>query len=63
VRRASYIADQLQFSFALETLALRYRKPASSVSATDVVIHLVDLIRTHRGRVLKRLMGVRDRLS
>jgi hypothetical protein len=63
IRRARFIADQLRFSFAPETLGRRYSKPASSISVTDATIYLVQLIRAHHGQILKRLMGERDRPS
>jgi hypothetical protein len=62
-RRAKFIADQLRFSFARETLALRYGKPPSRVSLVDAGRYLVHLLRQHRGRALRRLTGYRDRLS
>jgi hypothetical protein len=62
-RRAAFIADQLRFSFARETLAKRYGKPLSRVSVTDAGRHAAGLLKLHRGRWLRRLIGRTDRPS
>jgi hypothetical protein len=63
LRRTRFIADQLRFSFARETLAMRYGVPPSRVSLVDAGRYLAYLFRQHRGRVLLRLTGRRDRPS
>jgi len=63
MRRTRFIADQLRFSFARETLAMRYGIPRSRVSLMDAGRYVAHLFRQHRGRVLLRLTGHRDRPS
>jgi Uncharacterised nucleotidyltransferase len=60
MRRVRFIADQLRFSFARETLAMRYGKPAAEVSLGDAGRYATQLVRLHRGRWLRRLMGHPD---
>jgi DNA-binding transcriptional ArsR family regulator len=60
MRRVRFIADQLRFSFARETLAMRYGKPVARVSLADAGKHATELVRLHRGRWLRRLMGHPD---
>jgi hypothetical protein len=62
-RRARFVADQLRLSFTRESLALRYGLAPSQVSARDAASYAMHLLRHHRGRVLRRLTGYRDRLS
>lgn len=63
LRRARFVADQLRYSFARETLGRRYGKAASGVSIGDAVAWLAHLLRRHRGQTMKRLTGRKDRLS
>lgn len=63
LRRTIVITDQLRFSFARETLAMRYGKSPSQISPLDAGKYAMRLLRVHRGRMLLRLMGRGDRLS
>jgi hypothetical protein len=63
MRRISFIADQLTVSFARDTLALKYGVLPSRVSLLHAGKNLIDLLRDHRGNVLARLTGSRDRLG
>jgi hypothetical protein len=63
LRRAKFIADQLRFSFARESLAMRAGVPPSQVSLMDGAKHAGRLLRLHRGRALRRLIGRSDRMS
>jgi hypothetical protein len=62
-RRIRYIAEQLRVSFAPETLALKYRTRPSRPLPLLAFTNLLDLLRVHRGKVLQRLTGHRDRLG
>lgn len=62
-RRAKFIADQLRFSFSRDMLAVRYGKATNEISAVDAARYLIHLVRSHRGRLLRRLIGHRDRPS
>ena len=62
MRRTRYIADQLRFSFAPETLARKYGVPRSRISLLHAGRDVIDLLRRHRGKVLQRLTGYRDQL-
>jgi hypothetical protein len=62
-RRARFIGDQLRFSFARDTLAMRYGIPPSQVSVVDAGRYLGHLVRRHRGAMFRRLVGYRDRMS
>ncbi len=62
-RRISFVVDQLRYSFAKDMLAARYGKAPANISIADGARYLVHLVRTHRGRLLRRLVGCRDRPS
>jgi hypothetical protein len=62
-RRIAFIVDQLRFSFARETLAMRYGKPAARVTLVDAGRHAMNLLTLHRGRWLRRLLGHPNRPS
>jgi hypothetical protein len=62
-RRTNLIADQLRHSFSKDTLGARYGKASADVSVADRARHAVQLLRRHRGRLLRRLIGYDDRLS
>ena len=62
-RRTRYIVHQLRVSFARETLALKYGTERSRVWPLVALTNLMDLLRAHRGKVLQRLTGYRDRLG
>ncbi len=62
-RRAGFVASQLGFAFSRETLAARFGKTPSGVSVADGARYFVQLLRTHRGGLLRRLLGNGDRLS
>jgi Uncharacterised nucleotidyltransferase len=59
LRRARFVADQLRFGFARETLALRYKLDRKEVTLATAGRHLHFLTRHHQGRVLRRLFGPR----
>jgi hypothetical protein len=63
IRRIRFIAGQLRVSFARDTLALKYGVLPSRVSLLHCGKNLIDLLRGHRGKVLARLTGSRDRLG
>ena len=63
LRRGYFLADQLRFGFAKETLAVRYRLGEAEVSLATVGRHLLFLARRYRGRMLRRLTGGGDRPS
>ena len=62
-RRIRYIVDQLRVSFAPETLALKYGTRRSRGSFLLALQNLIELLWVHRGKVLQRLTGYRDRLG
>lgn len=62
-RRTNLIVDQLRHSFSKDTLGARYGKAPADVSVADGARHAVHLLRKHRGRLLRRLIGYGDRLS
>jgi Uncharacterised nucleotidyltransferase len=62
-RRTNLILDQLRYSFSKDTLGAHYGKTPATVSVADGARYAIYLIRTHRGRLLRRLIGYRDRLS
>ncbi len=62
-RRLGFVVDQLRYSFAKDMLAARYGKAPAHISIADGARYLAHLLRTHRGRVLRRLVGYRDRPS
>jgi hypothetical protein len=62
-RRIGFVVDQLRHSFAKDTLAAHYGKAPANISVTDGARYLAHLLRTHRGRLLRRLVGYRDRPS
>jgi Uncharacterised nucleotidyltransferase len=63
LRRCLFLADQLRFGFARETLAVRYGLAESSVSMGTIGRHLAFLARRYRGQMLRRITGHGDRLS
>jgi hypothetical protein len=63
LRRLPFLADQLRFGFARETLAARYGISQAQVSFKHRSRHLAFLLRRYRGAVLRRLAGRGDRLS
>src|SRR5690349_5627261 len=62
-RRGSFVVDQFCYAFARETLAARYGKAPANISVADGARYLVHLLRSHRGGLLRRLVGYRDRPS
>jgi hypothetical protein len=60
-RRLRFLADQLTFAFARETLAARYRIAPGDVGVATKVRHLLFLLRHYRGRIAMRLFGQRGR--
>lgn len=62
-RRTGFVASQLGFAFSRETLAARFGKAPSGVSTADSARYLMQLFRTHRGGLLRRLLGNGDRLT
>jgi hypothetical protein len=61
LRRGRFLADQVRFSFAKETLAARYKRYPQDVSPVTSARHLRFLARHYRGRMRDRLFGYRDR--
>lgn len=61
VRRGLFLADQLRFSFAGTTLAMRYGTEPSRIGR--IRRHLNFLTRSHRGRMLLRLTGRDDTIA
>lgn len=57
VRRGFFLADQLRFGFARETMAVRYGLAESDVSPLTAARHARFLMRYYRGQVLRRLTG------
>ena len=62
-RRTMFVIDQLRYAFSKDALAARYGKAAANISVADGARYLVHLVRTHRGGLLRRLVGYRNRLS
>ena len=62
-RRTVFVVDQLHYAFSKDTLAARYGKAPANISVADGARYLVHLVRTHRGGLLRRLVGYGDRLS
>jgi hypothetical protein len=62
-RRTSFVVDQLRYAFSKPMLAARYGKAPEAISARDGARYLLRLLRQHRGRLLRRLVGHQDRLS
>jgi hypothetical protein len=62
-RRTRLVIDQLRYAFSKETLGARYGKAPAAVSVADGARYLIHLLRTHRGSLLRRLVGYSDRLS
>lgn len=62
MRRGVTLADQLLASFARETLASKYDVPPSRVSLLHAGRNLMELLRRHRGTLLRRLSGPQDQL-
>jgi hypothetical protein len=62
-RRSNLVVDQLRYAFSKETLGARYGKAPATVSVADGARYLIHLLRTHRGSLLRRLVGYSDRLS
>jgi len=60
-RRARFLADQLHFGLGRQTMAVRYGVAPKQVSLCLVGRHLRFLLARHRGRLLQRLFGERDR--
>jgi hypothetical protein len=60
-RRARFLADQLRFGLGRQTMAVRYGVAPEQVSLRLVGRHLRFLLARHRGRLLQRLFGERDR--
>jgi hypothetical protein len=63
LRRGCFIADQLRFGFARETMAVRYGLAESDVSLGTIGRHLWFLVRHYRGQMLRRITGYGDKLS
>jgi Uncharacterised nucleotidyltransferase len=63
LRRVRFLADQLRYGFARETLAARYRLTEDNVSIWTRARHLRFLIQYYRGRIGDRLFGQRGRMS
>jgi hypothetical protein len=63
LRRALFVGDKLRFAFAPETLAVRYRLDPDSSATAAIAAHIGFLLRLHRGNLLKRMTGRRDRMS
>jgi hypothetical protein len=63
LRRCLFVADQLRFGFARETMAVRYGLAESSVSLGTIGRHLAFLARRYRGQMLRRITGHGDRSS
>jgi hypothetical protein len=62
-RRTGFVADQLRYSFSKATLAARYGKAPEHISVADGMRYLMQLLRQHRGTLLRRFVGHHDRLS
>jgi hypothetical protein len=58
-RRLRFLADQLRFAFARETLAVRYHVDENDVGVAIRVRHLHFLVHHYRGRTAMRLFGQR----
>ncbi len=63
LRRALFLADQIRFGFARETMAVRYDLAESDVSLVTVGRHLKFLASRYRGQMLRRLIGPGDKSS
>jgi hypothetical protein len=57
LRRGGFLADQLRFGFARETMAVRYGLAESEVSLLTAARHLRFLVRYYHGQMLRRLIG------
>lgn len=57
LRRAYFLADQLRFGFARETMAVRYGLAESDVSIITIRRHVAFLASRYRGQMLRRIMG------
>jgi hypothetical protein len=57
LRRGYFLADQLRFGFARETMAVRYGLAETEVSPLTAARHLRFLARRYRGQLLRRLTG------
>ncbi len=62
-RRSSFVVDQLRYALSKATLAARYGKAPENISVADGVRYLMQLLRQHRGNLLRRFVGHQDRLS
>lgn len=59
LRRGYFLADQLRFGFARETMAVRYGLAESDVSLGTIGRHLAFLASRYRGQMLRRITGAR----
>jgi hypothetical protein len=57
LRRGHFLADQLRFGFARETMAVRYGIAENEVSLLTAMRHLRFLVRYYRGQMLQRFTG------
>jgi hypothetical protein len=57
LRRAYFLADQLRFGFARETMAVRYGLAESDVSLLTMGRHVSFLVSRYRGQMLRRITG------
>jgi hypothetical protein len=63
LRRTLFVADKLRFAFAPETLMVRYRLDQGGSGVAAIAAHIGFLLRLHRGNLVKRMTGRRDRMS
>jgi Uncharacterised nucleotidyltransferase len=57
LRRVYFLADQLRFGFARETMAVRYGLADSDVSLVTIGRHVAFLCSRYRGQMLRRITG------
>lgn len=63
LRRSFFLADQLRYGFARETMAVRYGVAEPDVTTGTAARHIAFLLRRYRGQILRRLTGANDWLS
>jgi hypothetical protein len=62
LRRTYFLADQVRFGFARETMAVRYGLAESEVSLLTAVRHVKFLASRYRGQMLRRIIGNQGKL-
>ncbi|MGH6738289.1 MAG: nucleotidyltransferase family protein, partial [Bradyrhizobium sp.] len=63
LRRSRFLVDQFRFAFSPTTLGLRYGIDKEAVSVRTIGHHVRVVLRRHRGRLLRRLLGTGSRPS